>query len=399
MNRIIRSAIFLFFSGIIGGFFSIGSSIFVALRYLASILIIALFLVSKRKTTISKKELQFVFFFGITFFVYPVIMILLNVYSRGKENIIINSMYYMLTVACCFFIANFYKGTNEKEFFRDFGLVGFLFLITGTIVFKDISLNVPTLVNNMVSNVRSDRSYLGFTNPNQVAILVAVVITTIFFSELNKNTKLFIIIFSSIILINTGSRTPLISFIVAALIINFIQFLKKKVSTFNGVLLKILVIDIIVGIFIYIIYNLIGTNINFYYTLDTLSTNRISRQVATISWLFDTNNLFFGLGMFNTSFFNSQPDFLFLHTDSYYTYIIATMGVIGLLLSVSLLIIAIQKASTVNSLTLLYIILFCIIYSFFEATLFFPTSILTIFLLVSFFLISGRKDSEQLIEK
>ncbi|MCI1977988.1 MAG: O-antigen ligase family protein [Liquorilactobacillus nagelii] len=399
MNRIIRFAILLFFSGIIGGFFSIGSSIFVALRYLASILIIALFLVSKRKTTISKKELQFVFFFGITFFVYPVIMILLNVYSRGKENIIINSMYYMLTVACCFFIANFYKGTNEKEFFRDFGLVGFLFLITGTIVFKDISLNVPTLVNNMVSNVRSDRSYLGFTNPNQVAILVAVVITTIFFSELNKNTKLFIIIFSSIILINTGSRTPLISFIVAALIINFIQFLKKKVSTFNGVLLKILVIDIIVGIFIYIIYNLIGTNINFYYTLDTLSTNRISRQVATISWLFDTNNLFFGLGMFNTSFFNSQPDFLFLHTDSYYTYIIATMGVIGLLLSVSLLIIAIQKASTVNSLTLLYIILFCIIYSFFEATLFFPTSILTIFLLVSFFLISGRKDSEQLIEK
>lgn len=399
MNRIIRFAIILFFSGIIGGFFSIGNSVFVSLRYVTPMLIIALFSLSKMKTTISKSESQFIFFFGITFFVYPIIMILLNIYDKGKENIIINSLYYILTMVSCFFIANFYKSISRKEFFKDFGLVGFLFLAIGTLIFRDISLNIPTLINNMLSNVRTDRSYLGFTNPNQVAILAALVIMTIFLSGLNKTSKIFILIFSSIVLVNTGSRTPLISFLLAALIIFFIQVLRKKVSTFNGILLKMLVIDILVCGFVYIIYNLIGTTVNFYYALDTFSTNRISRQVATISWLFGTSNLVFGLGMFNTSFFNSQPDFLFLHTDSYYTYIITTMGLIGLLLTLILIALAIRKAFAVESRTLLYIILFCVIYSFFEATLFFPTSILTVLLLVSCFLIDERKDREYLIEK
>ncbi|MCS8602757.1 O-antigen ligase family protein [Lactiplantibacillus pentosus] len=399
MNRIIRFAIILFFSGIIGGFFSIGNSVFVSLRYVTPMLIIALFSLSKMKTTISKSESQFIFFFGITFFVYPIIMILLNIYDKGQENIIINSLYYILTMVSCFFIANFYKSISRKEFFKDFGLVGFLFLAIGTLIFRDISLNIPTLINNMLSNVRTDRSYLGFTNPNQVAILAALVIMTIFLSGLNKTSKIFILIFSSIVLVNTGSRAPLVSFLLAALIIFFIQVLRKKVSTFNGILLKMLVIDILVCGFVYIIYNLIGTTVNSYYALDTFSTNRISRQVATISWLFGTSNLVFGLGMFNTSFFYSQPDFLFLHTDSYYTYIITTMGLIGLLLTLILIALAIRKAFAVESRTLLYIILFCVIYSFFEATLFFPTSILTVLLLVSCFLIDERKDSEYLIEK
>lgn len=394
MNKVIRISIIIFFIGIIGSFFTIGESLFVGLRYISPIAIILLSLLSKRKIVISKSEMIVLFLFVLIFFIYPITLMLLNIYEIGKQNIIVNSLYYVITIVSCFFIASYYKSTNKQDFFKDFGLVGCIFLIVGLLMFRDISFSISGLLNNLIANERGERSYLGFTNPNQVAILTSLVIHSIIISQLNKKIKMIVVLLCSVILINTGSRTPLVSIVFAGIVILLFSFFNKKTTSLSKVMPKVLVIDLIILIVISLIYSLNDASIDLYYKLDILSTNRISRQVATITWLNATNVLPFGLGMFNPSFFNSQPNFLFLHTDSYYTYIIATMGIVGLLGNLILICYMGYVMLKNKSSLLVYILSFCVCYGFFEATLFFPTSVLTILLLISFFLYNNERESE-----
>ena len=189
MNKVIRISIIIFFIGIIGSFFTIGESLFVGLRYISPIAIILLSLLSKRKIVISKSEMIVLFLFVLIFFIYPITLMLLNIYEIGKQNIIVNSLYYVITIVSCFFIASYYKSTNKQDFFKDFGLVGCIFLIVGLLMFRDISFSISGLLNNLIANERGERSYLGFTNPNQVAILTSLVIHSIIISQLNKKIK------------------------------------------------------------------------------------------------------------------------------------------------------------------------------------------------------------------
>ncbi|WP_424684908.1 O-antigen ligase family protein [Enterococcus sp.] len=383
MHKTIRLFIMLYFIGLIGSFFSIGQAFFISLRYLSPILIIIFSVLSKRKILLEKSSLNVIFVFVTLFFVYPLVLIILGIYDVGKPNIIVNSLYYLLTLICCFFIAKFYEQFNKKLFFKDFAVIGIVFLSIALIIYRDITIDIGSLVYSLIANSRSDRSYLGFSNPNQVSILVSVVFLTMIVSNLGNKTKALTSFFCVIILMNTGSRTPWISLFIAVVATLLVTFFKRKSIGFKGTLAKILIIDCIVVVLIFLVYNLTNSTLETYYALDKLSTNRLSRQLATINWLESNETLIFGVGMFNPSFFNSQSSFFGLHTDSYYTFILATMGLIGLLANILLVFKMLYKMSERKySLMLLF---FCISYSFFEATLIFPTSLLTILLFVTFF--------------
>ena len=109
--------------------------------------------------------------------------------------------------------------------------------------------------------------------------------------------------------------------------------------------------------------------------------------------------MWFGLGMFNPSFFNSQSQFMGLHTDSYYTYCLVTTGIVGLVMNLMFICLFFFKAFKLRDRQLLITILLCIVYGAFEGTLFFPTSLLTILLLVTLFFIVSNRGTEDVVKK
>ncbi|EGP5659241.1 O-antigen ligase domain-containing protein, partial [Enterococcus faecium] len=278
-------------------------------------------------------------------------------------------------------------------------IIIFVFLVIGIIVFKDVSLNIVSLLNNVLQNARSDRSYLGFNNPNQVAITVTVLVISIYFSNIKDYMKYFSYVVCLFILFNTGSRTPLFSLAITAIfMLGYIKF--KHISNIH---VRSIIITFFVGSLVIstlMIFNyLLTTSTDFFINLDNLTTNRLGRQINTIDYLVGTNNMWFGLGMFNPSFFNSQSQFMGLHTDSYYTYCLVTTGIVGLVMNLMFICLFFFKAFKLRDRQLLITILLCIVYGAFEGTLFFPTSLLTILLLVTLFFIVSNRGTEDVVKK
>lgn len=390
MNIIRRSLIIMFLVCSIGSFFEYFNTIFLGLRYICMASLFLLFLLEIRKNFILKKHIFILLLFVLTFFIYPLVGILFNIYLYGLITILMNICFYISFLVCCLYISQYYLETSRANFFKDFSMICFLFLISGALIYRDFTIDVITLVFNLVSNNRIERSYLGFTNPNQVAIMSSVLIITTYLSNMKKITKIILLGFSLLILINTGARTPLLAMLLMVVFFIFYYSYKKITIPLLKVMLKTLLIGCTI-VSILIFANFISTvSSSFFVSLDILTTNRLSRQLNTIKFLLDSRSFIFGLGMFNISFFSSQDIFSGLNTDSYYTYCLATTGIIGLVLNLYLVGNMLIKSLKMKNMSLIGIIIFCISYAAFEATLIFPTSLLSILLFVSYFILIDK---------
>ncbi|MDT2066645.1 O-antigen ligase [Enterococcus faecalis] len=399
MKNISRILILVFLIGNVGSFFILGTSFFVFLRYFSTVAIIGFTFFTYKTNMIHKGILAFLVMYLFIFYAYPLILISIGIYKYGINNIIINTHYYLSTFFCCLFIANFYQKNKKYNFFKDFSIIIFVFLVIGIIVFKDVSLNIVSLLNNVLQNARSDRSYLGFNNPNQVAITVTVLVISIYFSNIKDYMKYFSYVVCLFILFNTGSRTPLFSLAITAIfMLGYIKF--KHISNIHvrSIIITFLVGSLVISTLMIFNY-LLTASTDFFINLDNLTTNRLGRQINTIDYLAGTNNMWFGLGMFNPSFFNSQSQFMGLHTDSYYTYCLVTTGIVGLVMNLMFICLFFFKAFKLRDRQLLITILLCIVYGAFEGTLFFPTSLLTILLLVTLFFIVSNRGTEDVVKK
>lgn len=381
MDRIMRILVLAFLTSVMGSYYSIGTNFFVLMRYITPILMVLFSCIQPLKITISKNKAIILTLLIITFVVYPIILIITDVYKFATFYIIQNSIYYLLTFLATFFIGDYYNNNKNVNFFEDTSILIFLFLIIGAFSFRDISFNIPALLRNLLQDTRLDRSYIGFTNPNQVGIFAGIGLITSVFSPTKNVYKFSVIVFLIFILLNTGSRTPILSLLFALLAFIAIyskELLGKNLSNF--IFLSIIMIGIIV------IVNINNNSSDtLFYTLNDLSTNRLSRQLSTIQYLISNKKILFGYGMFNTSFFNSQINYGQLHTDSYYTYILATMGIVGVIGNLFIIMTMYKIIKNIGRKSIVSIFAYCVIYGFFEATLFFPTSFLTIVLLSLFF--------------
>lgn len=386
MNKITRLVVLGIFMSYVLSFSIALSSIAVLTRYVLFLIIIILEI---KDFKLTKDFVNFVFLFLVPFFIYPLLMILLGVYSLATKQILVNILYFLLFFFAVQGVSRYYvKSTGIDGFLNDLKMTIFGILLSFSLIYKGLSFNVITLLQKIISNSRDadERVYLGFTNPNQVAMFAGIGIVCLLFLlfDKSKSKKELIInclemIFFVFIIINTGSRTPVFSFLSAGLILFFYEIYKKlpklirystNVVIFGTVLLAVIKVYLLLE----------NPNSNFLTTLNDLSTNRLNRQISTLYFLYNDKKIFTGYGMFNTSYFNSLPQFRFYQTDSYYTFIIATMGIIGL--SLVLLFIFVLFKRTKKHVKSLYIIIFSLIYSGFEATLFFPTSIVTLLLFV-----------------
>lgn len=243
MKNISRILILVFLIGNVGSFFTSGTSFFVFLRYFSTVAIIGFTFFTYKTNMIHKGILAFLVMYLFIFYAYPLILISIGIYKYGINNIIINAHYYLSTFFCCLFIANFYQKNKKYNFFKDFSIIIFVFLVIGIIVFKDVSLNIVSLLNNVLQNARSDRSYLGFNNPNQVAITVTVLVISIYFSNIKDYMKYFSYVVCLFILFNTGSRTPLFSLAITAIfMLGYIKF--KHISNIH---VRSIIITFLVG--------------------------------------------------------------------------------------------------------------------------------------------------------
>lgn len=370
------------------------SSLAIMVRYLLFFVII---LIEFKSFKFTRKKNIFFLFYIICFFVYPTLMILLGIYDKFQGQIINNIFYFLLFLLAVEGIATYYKKSGSiYSLSSDLKNILSITILFFSIIYKDLSFNLLKLLRMILNNSRQDRSYIGFVNPNQVAIFssIGIVCTLICFLYNKKNKKkslieILQISFFSIVIINTGSRTPIFT-ILLTLVFAILFELYNKLKPLVKYMIQTVIFSLIF-ISSIVMFNLIQ-NPSFLSKLNELSTNRISRQLNTFILLHNDGKLATGYGMWNTSFFNSLPQFQYYHTDSYYTFIVATMGMIGLI-GVLFFLVYLLSVTRKNYITF-FVIIFSIIYSFFEATLIFPTSIISLFFLITA-LISIRETNKK----
>lgn len=317
----------------------------------------------------------------IPFLFIPFILILFGRYRYLLTEQFINSLSYIVMILAVIACTELFE--DKKQLFG-FTHLGILIPLISILLMhiQDISFNAGQLFINIISNERVDRTYLGFSNPNMLGlVLMIALLCSIYFLLFVKRYKMrnaFLTLFYIFLLLNTGSRTSIVAPLVAAIVYCYFLLL-KKMNSYTRIIFycSMFAAGIII---LFITLNNVSFSLSY---LDQLTSGRILRQLSTINFLSNTNRLSFGLGNLNSgALYSGQlPISNALNTDNSPIFLITTIGLVGLffvILSLMLIYLNIpSKAIFYKSL------FFCwFVTSLFEHTLFVPSSLASLFFLV-----------------
>lgn len=318
----------------------------------------------------------------IPFLFIPFVLILFGRYKYLLTEQFINSLSYMVMILAVIACAELFE--DKKQFFG-FTQLGILLPLISILLthIQEINLNAGQLFMNIISNERTDRIYLGFSNPNMLGLILMIALLSsmyfLLFVKRYKTLNLFLTLFYLFLLLNTGSRTSLVAPFVAVVIYGYFLLLRKINSYTRMVFYCVTIAAVIIILFVAL------NNVSFSLSsLDRLASGRISRQLTTINFLSDTNRLSFGLGNLNSGALYSGKLHVnnALNTDNSPIFLLTTIGLVGLLFVIITLILLYfnipSKAIFYKSL------FFCwLVTALFEHTLFVPSSLTSLFFLVA----------------
>ncbi|MHC8518570.1 hypothetical protein [Weissella confusa] len=196
-----------------------------------------------------------------------------------------------------------YKENTER--FIGIWFISLLSVLAGLAVYyaPEVNLNLQTLFEGMVGDVRLSRVSVGFPNVNNLGGLAA---TLIMISVLNlvSNRKNFVIssylaiLLGSILLINSGSRTATLSVIVALLCIPLV-WVKRKLRV--NLWICIVGIQLLISGFITSLLYISDRNSYLFKKLDDVLSYRLYFGNASLEWLrnHSSGEYFFGAGLKN----------------------------------------------------------------------------------------------------
>lgn len=319
----------------------------------------------------------------IPFAFLPMILMIIGYTDILIKNQLINVLYYILFIFLILVAVDLFS--NTIEFCKQIQYSVFFSLLFLTIQNRDISINLFSLLNNILANNRGIRTYLGFINPNILA-LVALVggLSTIYLISNKEKNKVFnwiSLIFITFIIINAGSRTSFFCILIFLFFIMYFKFLKIMP-------LKIRIISVTICSVIFMVFfgNMLSQlNIGNWESLDldTLTSGRLNNQINTYNFLKKFGYLYFGIGNLNSSSFYSTGNVYasLLNTDSSLMYYITTIGIVGLFFIIIFLISLFWRLPN-NSYFGKSIFLVWIITSLFEHTLIVPSSLFSFYFLI-----------------
>lgn len=322
----------------------------------------------------------------ITFVLYPLFLCSIGIYSNLSQVLayVTFFLWFLISLIC---VSECYKN-NISGLFHLFYLTIIISLLLLFIFFRGISVNIFELLESIVSNHRyggnisTARVSMGFQNVNQLGLFAAILIVFAIYFLINRKHIIFnlgVFFLSLILLLNSGSRTPI--FALCAFVGIYCVY------ELNSVILKAFIKASIILIFlfsyllfVYLIY-FSKTDSSFFQLIDELFSFRISFSQEALELTSKLGNSMTGIGIMSSSYIQNTytgDNFAIDSSIAYYLLTIGWIGSLGLNYSVAYLTYKINKLS--------YPILssmfgFYISYAFFENVLFTPNSGLGIIVL------------------
>lgn len=318
----------------------------------------------------------------IPFLFIPFILILFGRYSYLLTEQLINSFSYIVMILAVMACAELFEDKKQLFGFTQLGILLPLVSILLTHI-QEINLNAGQLFMNIISNARIDRTYLGFSNPNMLGLVLMVALLSsmyfLLFVKKHKVLNIILTLFYIFLLLNTGSRTSIVAPFIATVAYCYFLLL-KKISSYTRVIFYCAMAVAVISI-LFVTFNNVSVSLSY---LDRLTSGRILRQLTTVNFLSNTNRLSFGLGNLNSGALYSGrlPINNELNTDNSPIFLITTIGLVGLFfVIITLMFIYLNIPSKAIFYKSLF---FCwIVTSLFEHTLFVPSSLTSLFFLVA----------------
>lgn len=322
----------------------------------------------------------------ITFVLYPLFLCSIGIYSNLSQVLAYVTFFllFLISIIC---VSECYKN-NISDLFHLFYITIIISLLLLFIFFRGISVNIFELLESMVSNHRyggnisTARVSMGFQNVNQLGLFAAILIVFAIYFLINRKHIIFnlgVLVLSLILLLNSGSRTPI--FALCAFVGIYCVYELNSVTLkafFKASIILIFLFSYL--LFIYLIY-FSNADPSFFQLIDELSSFRISFSQEALELTPKLGNSMTGIGIMSSSYIQNTytgDNFAIDSSIAYYLLTIGWIGSLGLNYSVAYLTYKINKLS--------YPILssmfgFYISYAFFENVLFTPNSGLGIIVL------------------
>lgn len=192
---------------------------------------------------------------------------------------------------------------DELERFVEIWFVALLLVLGGLSIFyaSDINLNMQTLLEGMIGNVRMSRVSIGFMNVNNLGGFAATLIVLSMFNLLSRRSNYKVaswiaIAFGLVLLINSGARTSFVA-IIATVFSGSLVFFKKDIRIKLWVLITggyILVTGFLTSLLF-----LGDRSSAIFKAMDGFLSLRLFFGNASIEWVRDHSTwaLFFGSGI------------------------------------------------------------------------------------------------------
>lgn len=270
----------------------------------------------------------------IQFFILPLGVFLI----QGITSSIGYSFISLICICFYFVIGYFLKDSKKLEVFIKLFYFMTLIYIFIAVLQNPSSISISNIKDNLFNiNERMSRQFYGFAAPNAFAILsVSNIVSAVYLAIIYKKSimKKLLIIFTIVIniifIITTGSRGALISLIVFFGVFFYNKFLIKRVNKVVAYIITSILVIYILNKIIY--FFSLGLNYS------QLSSGRLENWLNVIYRLNERKSILIGLGYVNSNTFYSSEATINLLTDNWFIHTLATQGVLGLILGISLII-------------------------------------------------------------
>lgn len=309
------------------------------LLFINLLILIIYFFIIRKKIYITQSVKVIIPGLLLLFFLYP-ITCLNSIYSK---EIIIYSLESLLFILNVFFISMYIYLHNLK-----YEYIKTTYIILSTILIVQYILNFDSFevlrnIHLIFSNSERYRQSFGFNHPNTTAQLCFI--TLILYRYFKDNckydkfyNKIAINLIIWIILLSTSSRTAITSIIIFYAIFTLKIHLEKYDLLKNPLIKKSIKIIcfMLMGLILYSIYINV-TSEELEYIL--LESNRLLNFTINIPIIYSYNKEIFGLGYLSPGMVLSE-DFYYkmINIDNWFLYIFISLGIIGLVLSLIMLI-------------------------------------------------------------
>lgn len=332
------------------------------------------------------EKYSFVYPILLTFVMYPLFLSMFGIYSNLHQVLtyVCFFLWFLISLIC---IAECYMD-NLAELYRIFYITIVISLSVLFVLYRGIALNIGELVSAIISNRRyggdisTARVSMGFQNVNQLGLFAVILTIFAFYFLVKKRSvilNLVVLSISLILILNSGSRTPLLALFVFGGIY-FVYQLKNVVLRRLGKVILVLIFSFIYTLFIYLIY-FSKSDSTFFQLIDGLFSYRISFSQEALNLVSKLGNPIVGIGPMSSSYIQNAYTGGNFAIDSSIAYYLLTLGWIGTLgLNFSTLYLMYKINRTLQPIVI-SMFGFYIAYSFFENVLFTPNSGLGIIVL------------------